>query len=141
MRFSWEIDPSCNRHGLILMGDNMFKNVGIMMLLSITAAYSQPVTQSQVMQAQSFIISEVDKSVDAYATANNISQDINAFCLLKMQNEPSPHMNDGFIPFGINYTTIQDQQILNRVVNTRIVYETIYRKRCMAETKNLIGPG
>jgi hypothetical protein len=106
---------------------------------NIPTAHSQSVSQTDVSQAQGDLINRVNTAASAFARAHNISHEIDQFCLMKMANEPSAHVNDGYIPFGVNYYAITDRKTLDTVIYSREVYETIYRKRCMAEIKKLIG--
>jgi hypothetical protein len=111
----------------------------LILALNIPTAPGQSVSQTDVSQAQSALLNRVNAAAGAFARTRNISQEIDQFCLMKMANEPSAHVNDGFIPFGVNYYSITDRKTLDTVICSREVYETIYRKRCMAETKKLIG--
>jgi hypothetical protein len=123
------------------MGKPVFFGVGVIpaMALSVAIAHGQPVSQQEVMDSQGALSRRVQTATDAYARAHGIPHEIDVFCMLKMQNEPQTHVNDGFIPFGVNYYNVTDRQTLDRVIYSRETYETIYRKRCMAETKQLIG--
>ena len=107
--------------------------------LSATTALGQSVSQTEIMQAQDALLNRINAAANAFAAAHNISWEINQFCLLKLGNEPPAHVNDGYVPFGVNYFTIADRKALDAVIYGREAYETIYRKRCMAETKKLIG--
>jgi hypothetical protein len=111
----------------------------LILALNIPTAHSQSVSQIDVMKAQDDLIKRVNTAAAAFARAHNISPEINYVCSMKMANEPSPHVNDGSIPFGVNYYSIADQKKLDTVIYAREVYETIYRKTCMAETTKLIG--
>jgi hypothetical protein len=109
------------------------------MALSIAIAHGQPVSQKEVMEAQVALLSREQAAADAYAKAHGIPLEIDVFCTLRMKNEPQTHINDGSIPFGVNYTNITDRQTLDRVIYSREIYETVYQKRCMGETRSLIG--
>jgi hypothetical protein len=107
--------------------------------LSAATTQAQSVSQGEVSQAQSALLNRINAAANAFSTAHNISHEINMFCLLKLGNELPAHVNDGYVPFGVNYYDITDRKALDSVIYGREVYEIIYRKRCMAETKQLIG--
>lgn len=115
--------------------------IALGLLSGIATAYGQPVSQHEVQEAQDAMLKRISAATASFAKAHDISSEIDTFWLLKLDNEPVTHFNDGFIPFGVNYYNITDRKLLEQVIFGREVYETIYRKRCMAETKNLIGDG
>ena len=112
--------------------------VALAWVMSATTALGQSVSQTEIMQAQDALLNRINEAANAFAAAHNISGEINQFCLLKLGDELPTHVKDGYAPFGVDYFTIADQKALDAVIYGREVYETIYRKRCMAETKKLI---
>ena len=97
------------------------------------------VTDTDSTKAQTEMLSRVHKEAEEYARRIKISDAYIGYCSHEMHLHTYNHPYNGYIPFGVNYNSINSARRLESIISSREAYEKAYMILCLANSKNTLS--
>ena len=111
---------------------------GITLAISAHSSLAQQSGAIDIGAAQARMLERIRADVTRYASEIGIPQEFVTFCQIELHLKTYAHPTDGYIPLGVNYNQISDQNQLNEVIAAREAYERSFLTLCLANAKKIL---
>lgn len=107
-------------------------------LADMSAPQASPAAEraspAEVAQAQSQMFRAYDARVSVFAQRLKLDEPWITYCRVQMNEAHSGHAQDGTLPFGVDYRTLNRDQ-LEPLINIRGAYEEGFMMKCLADVR------
>src|SRR5437879_3801410 len=117
------------------------RNAALILLCLLALISDTPRSTAQQRQsidvgrAQIEMLNRIEQFAQTYAKQIGVQGNFIDYCRQEMHLKTYAHPRNDYIPFGVNYSEITDQQRLNSVISARENYEISFIMLCLANVK------